>query len=61
MTAIAKKNMKCFFFFAAQRVQESLFLDPKQNQKVVRKPIGFTEDMSAKNIETQCAKLARAE
>ena len=53
--------MKCFFFFAAQRVQESLFLDPKQNQKVVRKPIGFTEDMSAKNIETQCAKLARAE
>ena len=49
------------FFFAERGVQEFLFLDPKQNQKVVRKPIGFTEDMSAKNIETQCAKLARAE
>ena len=60
MTAIAKKNMKCFFF-AERGVQEFLFLDQKQNQKVVRKPIGFTEDMSAKNIETQCAKLARAE
>ena len=49
------------FFFAERGVQEFLFLDQKQNQKVVRKPIGFTEDMSAKNIETQCAKLARAE
>ncbi len=52
--------MKCFFarFAAATTVQEFLFFRNWQNQKVVRKPIGFTEDMSAKkNIETRCAKL----